>query len=165
MAAPKGNQFALGNSGKPKKWETPEDLQSDIDAYFEWAESNPLYVYHSSKTEKSQDGKEVPLKYPIDRPYTIEGLCRFLGCTRETLINYEKEDGYEEFFSTIEEAKNKIQENKVERALIGESPQSVAIFDLKNNHGYKDRSEVHNINENTHEFLNDLFPEIKDGSR
>ena len=55
-------------------------------------------------------------------------------------MNYEKEDGYEEFFTTIKKAKNKIQRNKLERGLDGDSNPAVTIFDLKNNHKYKDQS-------------------------
>lgn len=139
MAAPKGNKFALGNSGKPKKWETVEELQTDIDAYFEWCDNNPLKQLHTSQIDK-ETGK--PLEFNIARPYTIEGLCRFLECERMTLINYQKEKGYEEFFYTIKAAKNKIQQDKVERALTGLAPASPSIFDLKNNHGYKDKQET-----------------------
>lgn len=139
MGAPKGNTFALGNSGKPKKWETPEELQSDIDAYFDWCDDNPISIHHNSKIDK-ETGK--PLTYNIDRPYTIEGLCGYLECDRSTLIHYEKEEGYEEYFHTIKAAKNKIQRNKVERVLAGIAPQSATIFDLKNNHGYKDQKEI-----------------------
>ena len=106
MAAPKENKFALGNSGKPKKWETAEELQDDIDAYFEWCDNNPMEQVHSSKIDK-ETGK--PLVFEIARPYTIEGLCSFLECSRETLVNYQKEEGYEEYFDTIKRAKNKIQ--------------------------------------------------------
>lgn len=139
MGAPKGNNFALGNAGKPKTWETPEELQEDINAYFDWCDDNPISIHHSSKID-DETGK--PLTYEIDRPYTIEGLCSYLGCNRLTLINYEKEEGYEEYFNTIKDAKNKIQQNKVERVLSGISPQSATIFDLKNNHGYKDQKEI-----------------------
>ena len=138
MPAPKGNKFAIGNSGRSKKWSTPEELQADINAYFDWCDSNPLVQYHNSQIDK-ETGK--PLEFEISRPYTIEGLCSFLECDRLTLINYQKEEGYEEFFNTIKAAKNKIQQNKVERGLTGLSPATTTIFDLKNNHGYKDKSE------------------------
>ena len=138
MAAPKGNKFALGNSGKPKKWATPEELQKDIDAYFEWCDNNPYIQLHNSKLDENT-GK--PLKFEVERPYTIEGLCGFLDCDRATLINYQKQEGYEEYFNAINKAKNRIQQNKVERGLIGLSPASTTIFDLKNNHGYKDESQ------------------------
>ena len=139
MPAPKGNKFALGNSGKPKMWESVEDLQKDIDAYFEWCDENPMQQVHSSQIDPNT---KKPLLYDVSRPYTIEGLCTFLKCTRDTLLNYQKEEGYEEFFDAIKEAKNKIQQNKVERGLTGNAPAALTIFDLKNNHGYKDKQEV-----------------------
>ena len=138
MAAPKGNTFALGNSGKPKTWQTVEELRADIHDYFEWCDNSPLKQLHNSQLDKETN---KPIEFGISRPYTIEGLCGFLGCTRETLINYQKEDGYEEYFDAIKDAKNKIQQNKVERALSGLAPASSSIFDLKNNHGYKDKTE------------------------
>lgn len=132
MAAPKGNAFAIGNSGKPKTWETPEDLQRDIDAYFKECDSH-------TKPFITKQGLEIQVSSPL--PYTIEGLCEYLDCDRKTLINYENREGYEEFFHTIKKAKNKIQRDKVEKGLMGESNSAVTIFDLKNNHGYKDKQE------------------------
>ena len=129
MAAPKGNKFALGNPGKPKKWGAVEELQADINAYFKWCDDNPLRDRSDTQPE-------------VTRPYTIEGLCAFLECDRVTLINYQQEEGYEEYFSTIKAAKNKIQQNKVERALSGLAPAATSIFDLKNNHGYRDKQET-----------------------
>lgn len=139
MAAPKGNKFGIGNSGKHKLWESPSDLQSDIDSYFSLCDEREVEVYSKS----AQD--VIKIKKPI--PYTIEGLCDTLECERETLLNYEKKEGYEEFFSTIKKAKLKIQRNKLERGLCGESNPAVTIFDLKNNHGYKDKTETEHSGE------------------
>lgn len=133
MAAPKGNKFAIGNSGSSKRWATPEELQKDIDAYFKECDDNTVITF----VKTTGDNIETPL--PI--PYTIEGLCDVLQCDRVTLLNYEKQQGYEEYFSTIKRAKNKIQRNKLERGLTGIAPAAMTIFDLKNNHGYKDKSE------------------------
>ena len=133
MSAPKGNKFAIGNSGQSKRWETKEDLQKDIDKYFEECNNRTVEVYDKNKQSI------VSIKKPI--PYTIEGLCDILGCERMTLLNYEKQKGYEEYFYTIKKAKNKIQRNKVERGLDGDSNPAVTIFDLKNNHDYKDKTE------------------------
>lgn len=141
MGAPKGNKFALGNSGRSKIWKNVKDLQKDIDAYFDWCDANPVKMLHNSQLNAD---KTAPLEYDAARPYTIEGLCGFLECNRSTLLNYEKEEEYEEFFHTIENAKNKIQQSKVERGLLGTAPASTTIFDLKNNHGYKDKTEVDN---------------------
>jgi len=133
MPAPKGNQFAIGNSGRSKKWKSAKDLQRDIDAYFAECDNNTRKVY----SKAAGDVVEVP--DPI--PYTIEGLADTLDCDRETLLRYEKQEGYEEFYGTIKSAKNKIQRNKLERGLMGHSNSTVTIFDLKNNHGYVDRTE------------------------
>jgi hypothetical protein len=159
MPAPKGNKFAIGNSGKPKYWKTPEELQSAIDEYFIWCDMQKRQVYDKQKQ------KVVDLVYQV--PYTIEGLCEILECDRHTLLNYEKTKGYEEYFTIIKKAKIKIQRNKLERGLTGESNPAVTIFDLKNNHKYKDKQEFEhsgelksNIivqDEETKKLLNDLI--------
>ena len=46
----------------------------------------------------------------------------------------------------------KIQRNKIERGLDGESNPAVSIFDLKNNHGWKDKLEASvGVTEMSHE--------------
>ena len=134
MAAPKGNKFAIGNSGKPKTWQTVEELQADIDEYFKECDSVTRLVYDKPKQQT--------VEIPSPLPYTVEGLAECLDCDMDTLLNYEKRKGYEEFFGTIKKAKLKIQRNKLERGLIGLSNPAVTIFDLKNNHGYSDKSET-----------------------
>lgn len=146
MAAHKKNKFAIGNSGKPKNWKTPEELQKDIDKYFTECDDRIYKVYDKVKQTVVEIQKQIP--------YTIEGLCETLDCDRDTLLNYEKKDGYEEFFGTIKKAKLKVQRNKVERGLDSESNPAVTIFDLKNNHGYKDKTEVDSNNKQTIEFVN-----------
>ena len=120
MPAPKGNQYwKLRESWGKKKWDTPEELQGDIDRYYEECENG-------------------------DIPLTIQGLCCVLECSRETILNYQKEPGYEVFFDTIKKAKMKIERNKVERVLAGKGNPAFTIFDMKNNHGHKDKTEVDN---------------------
>lgn len=137
MAAPKGNKFAVGTSKREKQFTTVKELQSAIDEYFDLCDNNSIDVYD----KKNQS--IVQMKHPI--PYTIEGLCEVLDCDRMTLLNYEKQTGYEVYFDTIKKAKLKIQRNKVERGLSGLSNPAVSIFDLKNNHQYKDQTDS-NVN-------------------
>lgn len=134
MPAPKGNQFwRMRESWNPKEWETPEQLESDIQEYFNLCDEHKIEVYNK-KTKSIEE-----IKNPI--PYTIEGLCEVLGVGRQTLLNYQKEKGYEVFFDTIKKAKQKIAKNKIERGLMGASNPVLTIFDLKNNHGYVDKTE------------------------
>ncbi len=128
-----GVPFAIGNSGREKKFKTPEDLQLAIDNYFEICDSRIIDVYDKPSQSVRQIAKPIP--------YTVEGLCEVLECDRLTLLNYEKQEGYEAYFNTIKKAKLKIQSNKLERGLAGESNPAVSIFDLKNNHNYVDKTE------------------------
>lgn len=134
MPAPKGNQywkFGVDNIGRPKKYETQELLQAKIEEYYQECEREDL-------------------------PLTIEGLSDHLDVDRVTLLNYGKEEGYEEFFSTIKKAKNKILRYKMEKALKSESNTPVAIFDFKNNYGYVDKTEQATTNRHTIEKTEDL---------
>lgn len=139
MGAPKGNKFAIGNSGTTKQWLTPELLNADIQKYFNECDNNTIEVYDKIRQQVIEIKRQIP--------YTIEGLCEVLDCDRATLLNYEKKEGYEEYFNTIKKAKIKIQRNKLERGLQGDSNPAVTIFDLKNNHDYKDKTETEHSGE------------------
>jgi hypothetical protein len=98
--------------GRPLKYETPELLQADIDAYFEMCDEK-------------------------DKPYTMSGLAIALDVDRKTITNYANR---EEFFPTIKRARNKV-ENYLEEKLFGNNVTGV-IFNLKNNFGWRDKQDV-----------------------
>jgi len=100
--------------GRPLKFKTVEELQDKIEEYKKWVIDN-------------------------EKPLTIERLACFLGCDRETLLNYEKLEGREKFFGTIKAIKSFILADKSERLNSPEGNKAGVIFDLKNNHGFKDR--------------------------
>lgn len=108
--------------GRPPTWSDPLELQTAIDAYFELCDD----------ANRSNNRNAW-------RPYTVEGLCEVLGCCRDTLHKYETE--HPEFSDAIRAAKLKIARHKVERGLSGAYNAQVAMFDLKNNHGYRDKVE------------------------
>lgn len=138
--------------GRPPKFESPEQLQKLIDNYFEWCEPHPEIVTEWIRPKKKiiKDDKEIEVDdfdepmytHEIERltrrvSYTINGLAMFLDTTRETLLDYEHND---RFSDTIKAAKTKIQ-NELELSLYGNSVTGV-IFNLKNNYGWKDKTEV-----------------------
>ena len=90
------------NIGRPPKWNTPEELQKEIDAYF----------------EKCEATKE---------PLTITGLALALDTYRDVLMDYQNKD---EFSNTIKRAKLRI-ENAYEKRLIVNG-RAGDIFALKN---------------------------------
>jgi uncharacterized protein YjcR len=117
-------------AGQPRKFKTPEAMQKAIDAYFEKCDKATKQIY---------DSRNGIVTIPAPKPYTIEGLANTLNVDPETIRNYEKTAGYEEYFGTVKKAKQKIQQNKVEGLLSGEYSTAGAIFDLTNNHGYTNR--------------------------
>jgi hypothetical protein len=100
--------------GRPSAFESVEQLQTLIDAYFEECDETGEY-------------------------YTITGLADSLGVTRQTLLNYTEK---EEFFVTIKKAKTKIERQFERNALKGAYNPTIAIFLMKNNFGYKDKVDV-----------------------
>lgn len=116
------------------KYKTQEELQKGIDKYF-------------TQCDESQ------------KPYTMSGLAYSLGIDRVTLINYGKNDL---FFTLIKEAKDRVQAQLEENALMGKSNSTFTIFNLKNNYGWRDTVEVKNDNELSK--LDELLKEVKNSA-
>lgn len=105
--------------GRPLKYKTKEELQEAIDNYFIMCDEQK-------------------------RPYTITGLGLAVGLDRKQLLEYGER---EEFFNTIKEAKLKIH-NFAEEHLYCSGIATGVIFNLKNNFGWQDKTEVNNNNVN-----------------
>ena len=101
-------------TGRPLKFATPEAMQVAIDNYFAICE------------EKNQ-------------PPTITGLALSLGfMDRQSLLDYADRD---EFSCTVRVAKSRV-EASIEAGLLKGYNPSGAIFNLKNNFKWNDKSEV-----------------------
>ena len=79
--------------------------------------------------EHIQETGEVP---------DVEGLAEFLGTTRDELFRLREHRVYG---PAIERAFNSMAKAKKQLAFSGKLPAAVLSFDLKNNHGYKDKPE------------------------
>lgn len=119
--------------GKPLKWGTPEELEQHINSYYQWANEN---------------GKRI----------TVTGLAWWLGCCRQTLLNYENSEENEwlnrcskedkrRYVASIKQAKRYIEMN-YEESLFNKGEATGAIFTLKNNYNWKDKQEVVTTNSN-----------------
>ena len=80
-------------------------------------------------------------------PLTLSGLAAYLGKSRETVNefargNYDTEEN--KFSDTLKQIKSIIEQDKIEKSLLGLYNPTIAIFDLKNNHNHKDVQEVDN---------------------
>ena len=114
--------------GRPLKFKSPKELEQKINEYFDYCDNRIKNIY-------TKEGAEVAITHPA--PYTMSGLARALGVDRDTILNYSKK---EEYFGTIRDARNRVAED-VEIRLMETSNQSGAIFNLKNNFGWKDKTE------------------------
>jgi len=70
-----------------------------------------------------------------NKPPTVAGLCYFLGFeSRQSFLDYEKR---EPFSCTIKKARLRIEVDRAERLVSSGTPTAGIIFDLTNNHGWK----------------------------
>lgn len=68
----------------------------------------------------------------------IESLADYLGITRDEMIAMMND---KRFGTTLRLARNRIAKIKKQLAFGGKIPAAVLSFDLKNNHGYRDKPE------------------------
>lgn len=115
--------------GKPLLFKTPEAMQEAIDEYFDWCDNRTVQGYDSKTNE--------PFMYVSPAPYTMSGLARRLGMDRRTLVDYAHRDKY---LPTIKAARERVHEDVETRLL--EKQATGAIFNLKNNFGWVDKTEV-----------------------
>jgi len=125
--AEKGNGKHAG--GRPRKFSSPEEMQVKIEAYFAKCDARVV------REVVSQGGKKVLVDVPKPEPYTVQGLAVFLDLTMEGLQEYERRD---EYSGTVTKAKLRIEANKAVRLNDGVGWGPGIIFDLKNNHKWKD---------------------------
>ena len=100
-------------AGRPLKYKTPEEMQIVIDRYF-------------AECEKTE------------RPLTISGLAYALDMSRQAICDYSEKS---KFLDTIKKAKLKV-ESSIESGLMKGYNATGCIFNLKNNFGWKDKTEV-----------------------
>lgn len=119
---------------RPSKYNTSEELENKVNEYFDWCDSQEKVITFDK-------GMKI-----IYKPYTISGLCLHLGICRDTLCEYEKK---EKFSDTIKKAKQRVENWIEEHSLSGDINPTVSIFNLKNNFGWKDKTEVDNKTDGT----------------
>lgn len=122
--------------GRPLKFETVEELQEKIDAFFVGCDKGELIEVY--------DKKKQEVRTIVQRdPYTITGLALALDTSRQVLCDYGERD---KFADTILRAKLKC-ENYVEKySLRGDVPPAIGVFVLKN-YDWRDKTEVENTGE------------------
>lgn len=116
-------------AGRPVKFKNVQELQDAIDEYFNWCDNRIMHVY-SPKAE-------AVIEVINPAPYTMAGLARRIGLSRQGLMEYKHKNA--EFSDAIKAARQRVEEDVETRLL--EKNATGAIFNLKNNFGYKDVKE------------------------
>lgn len=146
--------------GRPLKFKSVLELQVKINAYFAECDPHTVEVTEwlqardaSGQLKKDKHGLNylVQVTHMIttkQQPYTITGLAMALGTSRHILIDYE---GKTDFLHTINDAKLKCQHYAEEYLYTGKNTVG-AIFNLKNNYGWKDQIQQDNTGEIVHKW-------------
>jgi len=144
--------------GRPRKYETAEELRKNIQYYFDSITKDVLIteMVEDGKNEKGKiQYKEVPKLNNageqiievtfIEQPGIIS-MCVFLGIEPDTLKNYEKNN--EDFLGTIKEARNIILSAKLKMLPLMKNPRGM-MFDLSANYGMNEKQEVEYTDKST----------------
>lgn len=105
--------------GRPLKFKDVTELENAVEQYF-----------------LSCEDPEKPGFY--NKPLTITSLAVYLDTTRDLLLDYQEKDQYSD---TIKKAKQKIHA-WTEEQLYRNTQVAGVIFNLKNNYGWKDKTET-----------------------
>ena len=136
--------------GRPKKYNSVEEMIIVIDEYFD---SCFTPVIHEGKVVLDNEGQTI---YKQTKPFTICGLSNALDMSRQSLLNYEKNN---EYFDTITRAK-RLCEQYAEERLFDKDGVVGAKFSLINNYAnWKEKNETELNDKRKIEIHNDLGSE------
>lgn len=134
-AAPKGNQFwkLRSKHGRDKLFASAPLLWEAAMEYFEWCDNNPWI----KKDWVGKDADEV--NRPTARPYTLSGLCLYLGCNSAYFRTFKAQlpEGEEDFNTVITRIEETLYTQKFEGAAVGAFNANIIARDL----GLVDRQE------------------------
>lgn len=109
---------------RARRYERAEELWEDAMLYFEWCDDNPVDAainvvrYKKEKHGGSKEMKKQDQQENVTRPYTLYGLCAFLGITKWYQFKATNigRDGFEDVILTIE---NVIASQQIDGAMTG----------------------------------------------
>lgn len=125
----------MAKRGVKPRYETAEQMQVAIDAYFESCRGE---VLKNAAGEPMLNKYGMPIIYG-EKPLTMSGLALALGFnSRQTLLNYKEKP---DFLDTITRAKQRVEEY-VEGRLFDKDGAVGAKFSLENNFGWTSKQET-----------------------
>jgi meiotically up-regulated gene 157 (Mug157) protein len=128
MAAPRGNQFwkLRSKHGRDKLFATPDLLWEAAYEYFSWCDAHPWLKKEQLKrptTTKDKNGNQKlhsMVDIPTARPYTLSGLCLYLGASESFWREFRKNQTLtQDFLSVIHAVEEIISTQQLEGAIVG----------------------------------------------
>ena len=140
MAAPKSNQFwkLRSSHGRDKLFASPELLMEACSEYFNWCDAHPWYKVEASKSPNTKKEERL-IKVPTAIPYTLSGLCIYLGASESWWKEFRKNPNLsEDFLSVITRVEEIIRTHKFTGAAVGAFNPNIIARDL----GMVDKTET-----------------------
>jgi hypothetical protein len=135
--------------GRDKIFSDPEILWAEAIRYFKYIDSHPWHKVEQLKQprlvkDKDGNGKvESIVHIPTARPYTLSGLCLFLGVNSQYFTDFKK-TASADFSLIVTRIEEVIYTQKFEGATVGAFNPLIIARDL----GLKEQSENKNTNTN-----------------
>jgi hypothetical protein len=121
-----------GETMSKRKYETPEDMQTALDAYFKRCDGHTKVALV----------KGIGVEVDDPEPYTMSGICIALGFSRETWREYHAGDRGEGFIEVTDFARARVEHDMEVRLYRGIGAYVGLIFGLKHNFDWHDKSET-----------------------
>lgn len=115
--APKGNRYGIdsGNFFNPKKY-NPKEW---VEVFTNYLCDRGNKVWNKKEAIKSGDMAGTLIDLPNQMPLSIESFCVYANCSKQTFYNYEKEEGYEEYFDITTRMREIIESDQLDGATVG----------------------------------------------
>ena len=138
MAATVGNQWwkLRSKHGRDAIFATPEILEEECNKYFEATDARSDW---DGQDWVGKDGEEVVVKKKV--PYSLKGLCVFLGVSQPYFKEFEKTDTFKnnkDFIHVYTRIRNTIETQQLEGALNRYYPDSL----VARLNGYVDKTDM-----------------------
>ena len=109
--------------GRPPAFENPGMLLELAMEYFKWVEDNPLQEAKMFSFQGVNELEDIPKK----RPFTLAGLCLYMGMHTSTLATYKEFPEYSKVYNLIEQT---IRDQKFQGAAAGFFNHAIIARDL-----------------------------------
>lgn len=126
--------------GRPKKY-TDKTFEEAVEQYFKSISGMRQARNGLGQPILNDEGEPIMVRvYAV--PPTISGLCLFLGIDRSTWQNYGDTENEPKKAKAVMAARAKIEAYLEEQLLTREKSVQGIIFNLQNNYGWKNKTEV-----------------------